>query len=135
MMLRSLYRRLRSMSLICVRVSPLLPCDQCGHWFLRYDSRAYVSKTGSFETFCPVCALFVFEHGEAWAIWNDCQGVFPDEVFSRRDEAAAALMAPCWDGTDSTVVAVNVLRVPEWQVADREWSERDYEAAAAELGR
>jgi hypothetical protein len=130
MTLQSLRRRLRSLALACVRVSPLLPCDQCGHWFLRSDERSYVSRSGEFETFCPVCSLFVFEHGEAWAIWNDCQGVFTGDVYDRRGEAAAELMAPHWDGTNSIVVPVSVLRVPKWHEAARHFDERAFEKVA-----
>lgn len=91
---------------------------------MRYDKRAYVFWDAIHDTYCPVCSLFAFGDGEAWAIWNECQGVCTDAVFGWRAEADAELLKPEWDGCDCTVVPVSVLRVPEWHEDMRAFDER-----------
>jgi hypothetical protein len=106
------------------RASPIVRCDQCHHWFLRYDARSFVRWQAKYDACCPVCALFDFAGGDAWAIWNDCQGAFTDAVFSRRQEAETDLERELWAGTDSYVVPVKVLREPEWRADLRAFEER-----------
>lgn len=125
-------RVIRTLELIAVRVlrhSPILRCGECEHWFLRFDQRADAwLDHPEWEPRCAVCALFAHGHGDAWAVFNDCQGVFSNMVFWSRAEAARAAAEPENVEADCYVAPVQVIREPEWRVSAREFEEREREA-------
>lgn len=97
-------------------------CDDCGHIFDPSDSRAFLKpeekKYAHLENSCPACQQMQ-SGATAWAIWNDCQGIFTCSIFHSKKEAEKIL------GKDFTrdqekVVPVRVLVEPEdnWWMRD-----------------
>jgi len=96
----------------------------CECLFWRFDKRAFVH--GARHTaYCPLCALFEFDHGDVWVLHNDCQGVFSEPVFHSRAEAEAECGKPEWRDADCVVVPAKVLAEPEWRHWQRRMDERE----------
>ena len=57
----------------------------------------------------------------AWAVWNDCQGVFACSVFHSKSEADASLQSRYWDG--AKVVPVRIYTEHEAMTLRREAEE------------
>lgn len=111
----------------------MLKCDDCEFDFdpkhpLAID-RPSVVEPGKRWQQCPACYLMgVNGSTDAWAVWNDCQGVFTDSVFSRRKQAEADLKENFGDDNASArVVPVRIVVEPEDKHWMRDMRERDYE--------
>lgn len=83
-----------------------LRCAECGHDFDIRDRRGYVPKDKPDDATCPACWLERHEGAPAWAISNDCQGVFACSVFHSKREAVEALAQFGWH--DCRIVPVRV---------------------------
>lgn len=113
-------------------------CTDCGHQFDGSDRRGFVPKAASererYGVTCPACQIVKGIGSEAWAIWNECEGVFACSVFTTRAEAKSALANAGWSD-DEIVVPVRVFR----EAGQREWyravAEDDQERSRAQRSR
>lgn len=119
-------RAIRLFAIRVARRAPIVRCGECDRWFLRSDDRAAVwPDHPEWSARCPVCELFASARGEACAVFNDCQGVFPDLVFWSKREAAEEAAKPLNVAAECYVAPVQVIREPGWRAWDRELRERD----------
>ena len=95
-------------------------CDTCGNLYDVNDPRAF---TEDHILQCPLCKDQFLRGATAWAIWNDCQGVFACSVFHSKSEADAALQEKSWG--DAKVVPVRIYKEREDQTFFREAEERN----------
>lgn len=83
-------------------------CGDCGHFFDGRDDRGFVPPaSASLPPACPACNI-VSRAAEAWALVNECQGVFVDAVFHSRGDARAAIVL----GIHDDAAPVRVIREP-----------------------
>lgn len=84
----------------------LIWCDWCEHWFDAKDRRAHipVPPDPRYSPRCPACTIMSLQGDEAWAISNDCNGIF--EVTDTRAQAVAKLVD--YEGADCEVIPVRV---------------------------
>lgn len=107
-------------------VSPVT-CSECGHFFDPADRRGYVPgpEMKHLEPTCPACWLLRHGGAPAWAVWNNCQGVFACSVFHWKREAEERRQKDF--GGRHNVVPVRVIAEPEGHWWSREAQEREYE--------
>lgn len=104
-------------------------CGDCEHLFDTRDDRAFVlndadkKKYPELHSVCPACNQ-VSDASKAWAVWNDCQGIFTNAVFNSRAEAMACL-AETFTVDQESVVPVRVLVEPEENWWHRAFEERE----------
>lgn len=107
-------------------------CSDCGFPFDSTDPRCYVPNNADelrkYGAHCAACQILAHEGAPAWALWNDCQGVFACSVFHSRAEARDALKKSGWQ--NETVVPVRVFREREDREWLRNWEEREAEKYA-----
>lgn len=96
-------------------------CWRCDNKFPRADKRGFYSKERPDLAMCPLCNAT--RNGEAWAIWNGCNGVFTTEVYDTKAAADAECAKLEWDGCK--VVPVRVILEPGDDVWQRALAERD----------
>lgn len=97
-------------------------CRECGHTFSRSDRRGWINRDEIENSCCPLCSAMSFG-SHAWAIANDCNGVFDTEVYATKAAAEAECAKPEWQSAGCAVVPVIVLRDER---GDAEWR-RDFE--------
>jgi len=101
-------------------------CDDCGHFFDPADGRSRVFKPSELfpnpSRVCPACWLMSCGSAEAWAVHNNCQGVFTCGVATTSAEAEALLQQY---PSGCTVVPVRVIAEPEDRFDIRKWSEKE----------
>ncbi|MBS9476224.1 hypothetical protein [Ancylobacter radicis] len=61
----------------------------------------------------------------AWAIWNDCNGIFTTEIYDTKAAADAECAKDFWLRAGCRVVPVKVTAEPEDKWHFRDWQERD----------
>lgn len=99
----------------------MLRCDECGFMFDQKDKRCSLSTDERYPNLCPACALMSYRGSTAWAIHNDCQGVFTMAVHSTREAALKELGEPGWNGCVVAPVRIYVEPKDRWPY--REWCE------------
>lgn len=100
-----------------------ITCAHCDHFFDPSDRRAAFTKKSDpkYPPICPACAIETLRGNEAWAVWNNCNGVF--EVCMDRDDAVKKLAEyPVEAGCK--VVPVRVYEEPEDRWNLLEWCYR-----------
>lgn len=104
-------------------------CGDCGHFFDSSDKRANLAFPNDprFSPICPACNLQTMKGVEAWALANDCQGLFDETVCGSRKEAAAKLDGMYRD-MGCCVVPVRIHIEREDRFGIRNWSEDQREA-------
>ncbi len=108
----------------------MLTCDECGHLFDPSDTRAFAYPDAGPR--CAYCWAMTITGAEAWAVWNNCEGIFTCSVTHTKEEAEAILKrSGC--GPDEKVVPVRVLLELEQHRWRREAEERDAAKAGISL--
>lgn len=94
-------------------------CEECGHFFDPSDKRSCMpsERFPDMRPCCPACALMNYSGAEAWAVANDCNGVFTDTVAQRRADAERTAAQPPFSGDDCKAVPVRIF-IDE---GEREW--------------
>jgi hypothetical protein len=130
-------------------MAALPKCDDCGFRFDPKDPRA--RKPTEYGARCALCEAFYNGTiwSPPWAMKNDCNGLFDDQIYFTKAEAEADWdsHSPIWrewrnacGEPDGKVVPVVVIEIPENHPAyframcenqEREEQNRDYEARLA----
>jgi hypothetical protein len=99
-------------------------CVDCDHLFDARDDRGFLPSKNArdLDPVCPACNQ-VARGAEAWAVHNDCQGVFEDGIRGRKAETDA--IAEAWN-VGAKSVPVRVIVEPEDRHDMRAWSEKHY---------
>jgi hypothetical protein len=95
-------------------------CGECDHFFDPSDKRSFVPNPPDprYPQLCPACTIQTLHGREAWAVWNDCNGVF--EVHLDREDAVGKLPEyPA--GAECKVIPVRVYEESEDRWGLREW--------------
>jgi hypothetical protein len=116
-------------------VFPSRVCGECHHFFDPTDKRSFRPSRAAadMEPLCPLCAQFLLHGREAWAVWNDCNGIFSDTVRATKTEVEE-LMKPgpmSYGGVGCEAVPVRVLLEPD----DRRDIREHFEATARAKGK
>lgn len=110
-------------------VAPRAVCD-C--FFDRADKRAWLGDRDLvFSPTCPACQIATLGGREAWAVTNDCNGIFCDAIAETRAEARELAAQDPYASAGCYVVPVRVYEEPDDHYRTmREWveSQRDHEA-------
>lgn len=109
-------------------MTELLKCWSCDNDFPTSDSRSFVPTAAPYLATCPLCHA-LSRSAPAWAIANDCNGIFETEVYSTKAAAIAECAKPNWQGDE--VIAVTIIRVPADDIWRREYQERDRTVSAS----
>jgi hypothetical protein len=105
-----------------------IACDRCEFQFDAMDSRGWV-HTKTPRALCPYCCVEVLHGSQAWCVWNDCQGIWPETVQPRRADAERFINTTHGD-IGGRVVPVIVF--PDQNDGMRNWAEsRDHGKDAA----
>jgi len=94
-----------------IDLETLKECHDCGHHYDSTDKRA----SEQFKL-CPACNI-TGHAMKGWAVWNDCQGVFPCGVRDRKFVAQALIDQGKYT-PDETVVPVCIIPesgMEEWR--------------------
>ncbi|UGY23772.1 hypothetical protein HU675_0038470 [Bradyrhizobium septentrionale] len=104
-----------------------LVCEECEHFFDAADPRASVLNTDEFGPRCPACNIQLHGGTEAWALANDCQGIWGDTIRWTKAEAVELLKDTHKD-TESRVIPVRVYEEADsYRIELREYREREWE--------
>jgi len=109
-------------------MTELLKCRSCDNDFPSSDRRAFFHPARPDLATCPLCHV-LGQGSPAWAIANDCNGIFETEIYSTKAAAVAECAKPNWQGDE--VIAVTVIRVPNDETWRRDYEERDRTVSAA----
>lgn len=103
----------------------LICCDRCDFQFDAMDDRAYLStKDSDWGALCPHCAVEVLRSTDAWCVWNDCQGIWPETADARKANAENFLKTT-HSGIEGRVVPIRMFPEPEDRIGFRECHERE----------
>ena len=100
----------------------MLKCEECSFNFDERDKRAFIHSDGKSHS-CPACKIMGFGSIEAWAVSNDCQGVFTDSISSSRKAAEYELQKFGGRNAGACVVPVRVIAEPKDKHHFRNWCE------------
>jgi len=111
----------------------MLTCEKCDHRFDPEDKRAFVPlPEWGLKPICPACNIVLGTRSTgAWAVWNDCNGVFTHTLSGTRRQAQETLAAESLSSGDfgGRVVPVRVIIEPEENWPFRNWDETKWEKA------
>jgi hypothetical protein len=111
-------------------VAPRKVCGACDHFFDSSDKRHYRGMNDRrYLPRCPACTIETLNGNEAWALRNDCQGLWDDSVRYTRAEAQELLEKNPDSYPDCYVYAVRVYEDKDQDM--RHWSENQREKERA----
>tara|TARA_R110002110_G_scaffold64634_3_gene178562 strand:+ start:4920 stop:5267 length:348 start_codon:yes stop_codon:yes gene_type:complete len=108
-------------------------CAECNHTFDPDDPRACIDKrevTAEMDfpkqdPLCPLCAYQMIGGLEAWAVANDCNGIFGDTIRRTRSEVEALLQPgpQSYGGVGCEAIPVRVYRERQDRIEIRAFNE------------
>lgn len=101
------------------RLPKMLECQACEMRFDPRDERAGVFSDRPDLNRCPLCNVLDFRGVRAWAVSNNCQGVFTCGIASSKESATERLNSGDYDGAGCEVVPVVVISGKPF--IDRPW--------------
>lgn len=101
------------------RLPKMLECQACEMRFDPRDERAAVYSDRPDLTRCPICNVLDFAGLRAWAVSNNCQGVFTCGIAGSKEDATEHLNSGRYDGAGCEVVPVVIIAGKPF--IDRPW--------------